>query len=60
MILADRFLARCDSPYAAYMSLQRALMTHYSAQGGSPELWCASLAPTFRRRYAYLLARTAV
>lgn len=55
MILAQKFLARYGTPFAAYMALQRALMLHYMTRGGSEEKWCTELAPLFQERYKDLL-----
>ena len=54
-ILAQLFLARHESPFAAYMALQRALLGHHLSQGGSPEDWCERMAPRFRQRYLPLV-----
>jgi len=54
-ILAQLFLARYESPFAAYMALQRALLAHHLSRGGSPEDWCERMAPVFRRRYQRLV-----
>lgn len=51
MILAQKYLARYDTPFAAYMALQRALLLHYLSRGGTEEKWCTEIAPIFRRRY---------
>lgn len=51
MILAQKYLARYNTPFAAYMALQRALLIHYLTQGGSEERWCSHIAPHFHRRY---------
>ena len=51
MILAHRYLARYETPFAAYMALQRALLLHYMSRGGTAEKWCAKIAPLFQRRY---------
>jgi hypothetical protein len=59
MILAQQYLARHSSPFAAYMALQRSLMQHYLSQGGSAETWCNRIAPAFRRRYAPVFAAVA-
>ena len=56
MILAPMYLARYESRFAAYMALQRALLSQYVARGGSPEAWCERLAPVFRRRFDTLVA----
>ena len=54
-ILAQLYLARHQSPFAAYMALQRALLEHHLNRGGSPEDWCERIAPAFRRRYQRLV-----
>ena len=59
MILAQRFLARYETPFAAYMALQRALLVHYLSRGGTEERWCAEIAPLFRRRYQRVFAEAA-
>jgi hypothetical protein len=59
MILAQRFLARYETPFAAYMALQRALLVHYLSRGGTEERWCAEIAPLFRRRYQPAFAEAA-
>jgi hypothetical protein len=59
MILALQYLARHDSPFAAYMALQRTLMQRYLSHGGTAEGWCTRIAPTFRRRYAPVFAAAA-
>lgn len=56
MILAQMYLARHESRFAAYMALQRALLAQYVARGGSAELWCERLAPVFRRRFEELVS----
>ena len=55
MILAQKYLARCETPFAAYMALQRALMIHYVLRGGTEESWCTHIAPHFHERYKTLL-----
>ena len=55
MILAEMYLARHESRFAAYMALQRALLAQYVARGGSPEAWCERMAPVFRRRFDALM-----
>ena len=59
MILAQKYLARCETPFAAYMALQRALMVHYMSRGGTEENWCERIAPAFRRRYQPVFAEAA-
>jgi hypothetical protein len=56
MILAQRYLARYETPFAAYMALQRALLLHYMSRGGTAEKWCAKIAPLFQRRYLTVFA----
>ena len=55
MILAQKYLARYATPFAAYMALQRALMMHYLSRGGSEQKWCERMAPLFHRRYERML-----
>jgi hypothetical protein len=57
LVLADAYLARHGSPFAAYMALQCALLERFVARGGSPDEWCNRLAPVFRRRYAPVFAQ---
>ena len=59
MVLAQQYLAKHQSPFAAYMALQRALMRHYMIQGGTEEVWCQKIAPLFRQRYAPVFASVA-
>jgi hypothetical protein len=51
MMLAEYYLAKHETPFTAYMALQRDLLYQYLMQGGTPEEWCRSMAPVFRRRY---------
>lgn len=53
-ILAELYLARHESQFAAYMALQRALLEHHLVRGGSVEDWCERMAPRFRQRYCGL------
>lgn len=53
-VLGDLYLARCGSGFAAYMALQRALITRWVARGGTEQSWCERMAPLFRRRYGWL------
>lgn len=55
MLLAQKYLARYSTPFAAYMALQRALLLHYLTRGGTEERWCADMAPRFHERYKELL-----
>lgn len=55
MILAQKYLARYETPFAAYMALQRALMVHYLLRGGTEQNWCEQIAPRFHERYKVLL-----
>jgi hypothetical protein len=57
MILAQKYLARYETPFAAYMALQRALMMHYLKLGGSEERWCDQIAPVFHKRYQGVFAQ---
>ena len=57
MILAQKYLARHKTPFAAYMALQRALMMHYMLRGGTEEQWCKLMAPRFHGRYAHVFDR---
>lgn len=57
MILAEMYLARHESRFAAYMALQRALLAQYVARGGSAEEWCERMAPLFRRRFDMLVSK---
>ena len=59
MILALQFLAKHESPFAAYMDLQRTLMQRYMSRGGTEDSWCTRIAPAFRRRYAPIFAAAA-
>lgn len=59
MILAQKYLARYETPFAAYMALQRALLLHYMSRGGTAETWCVKIAPIFRRRYMPVFAAAA-
>jgi hypothetical protein len=51
MLLAEYYLARNDSGFAAYMALQRALLTRWLARGGTEQSWCDRMAPRFQERY---------
>jgi hypothetical protein len=55
MILAQKYLARYETPFAAYMALQRALMMLYMSRGGTETEWCERIAPLFHRRYERML-----
>lgn len=55
MEILRRFLETSPTRYQAYVSLQCALMQRYVRRGGSPEDFCARLAPAFHRRYAPVL-----
>lgn len=56
MILAQKYLARYETPFAAYMALQRALMLLHLSRGGSERDWCERIAPIFHRRYQTMLS----
>ena len=51
MELIRRHLASQPSGYAAYLSLQRALMRRHIAKGGTAEDFCRRLSPVYRKRY---------
>jgi hypothetical protein len=53
--IARRFLEESPTRFAAYVSLQRALMLRFVARGGTTEEFCVRLAPVFHRKYAPLL-----
>lgn len=55
MEIARRFIRSAPSPFAAYLSLQTALMQRHVARGGTMEDFCQRLAPVFHRRWATLL-----
>jgi hypothetical protein len=55
MILAQKYLARYETPFAAYMALQRSLMILYMSRGGSEREWCERIAPLFHSRYEKML-----
>ena len=55
MEIARRFVESSPTGFAAYVSLQSALMRRYVARGGNLEDFCQRLAPVFHRRYASLL-----
>lgn len=55
MILAQKYLARHATPFAAYMALQRALMMLYMSRGGTEKDWCERIAPRFHQRYHEML-----
>ena len=59
MILAQKYLARYETPFAAYMALQRALLMHYLSRGGTEQNWCERMAPKFRARYQPVFAAAA-
>jgi hypothetical protein len=59
VILAQKYLARHATPFAAYMALQRALLLHYLSRGGTEESWCERIAPRFRQRYQPVFAAAA-
>lgn len=54
MEITRRFLERYPTRFGAYLALQRALMRHHIARGGTGEDFCQRLAPAFHRRYAPL------
>lgn len=54
--ISRRFCALHDTGLGAYLALQRALMRHYVARGGTEAEFCARLAAAFHRRHSTLLA----
>ena len=54
MMLAQTYLDRYETPFAAYMALQRALLFRFLVRGGTPDEWSRQLAPVFSRRYGPL------
>jgi hypothetical protein len=56
MIMAELFLARHETPFAAYMALQSALLQRHLRRGGSLDRWCSDIAPAYRRRYEQVFA----
>jgi hypothetical protein len=55
MEIVRRYMTPQSTGFAAYLSLQRALMLRYVARGGSVEEFCVRLAPAFHRRFAPLM-----
>jgi hypothetical protein len=55
METARRFVEVTPTRFGAYIALQCALMRRFVARGGTPEDFCARLAPVFHRRYGPLL-----
>ena len=54
-ILAEEYLARHGSSFAAYMALQRALLARFGGRGGTEQAWCERMAPVFHARYRGLI-----
>jgi hypothetical protein len=57
MMLAEKHMVRSGTGFAAYMTLQRALLARWIARGGTEVSWCARMAPLFRQRYGWLLVQ---
>ncbi len=57
MLLLERILSDCNTPFHAYMELQRRLLHRWIARGGTEEAWCERMAPAFHARYGPLLER---
>lgn len=51
MELVHGYLARYPTRLAAYLALQRALMRHYVARGGTAEGFSAHLSAAYRQRF---------
>jgi hypothetical protein len=49
------FVEKHGTGFAAYIALERALLQHWLARGGSLGEFCGRLAPAFRRRYGPIL-----
>ena len=56
MLLATYYLARTQSPLAAYNTLQVQLMRRFIGRGGTEAQWVAHYAAPFRRRFGWMLA----
>ena len=56
MLLATYYLARAQSPLAAYNALQVRLMIRFIGRGGSEAEWVAHSAEPFGRRFGWMLA----
>lgn len=57
MMLLERLMGDCESPFQAYMELQRRLLQRWMARGGTEEAWCQRLAPAFHARYGWIIER---
>jgi hypothetical protein len=57
MMLLERLMGDCESPFHAYMELQRRLLQRWMARGGTEEAWCQRLAPAFHARYGRIIER---
>lgn len=55
MILAEMELARCPTPFAAYVRLQARLLARWVAQGESEADWAPRVAAVYARRYRWVL-----
>jgi len=53
--ITRRFTASYGCGLSAYLALQRALMRHYVAQGGTEAEFCERLAAAFHRRHGRML-----
>ena len=53
--IARRFAALHGTGFGAYLALERALMGHYVARGGTEADFCERLAAAFHRRHGGLL-----
>ena len=56
MLLASYYLARAQSPLAAYNALQVQLMRRFIGRGGTEAEWVAHYAAPFRRRFGWMLS----
>jgi hypothetical protein len=55
MLLASYYLARAQSPLAAYNALQVSLMLRFIGRGGTAADWVTHYAEPFRRRFGWML-----
>jgi hypothetical protein len=53
--ITRRFTASYGTGFCAYLALQRALMGHFVARGGTEAEFCERLAEAFHRRHGRLL-----
>ncbi|MGH7482408.1 MAG: hypothetical protein ACRELV_09650 [Longimicrobiales bacterium] len=49
------YVERYGYGFAAYIALERALLAHWLARGGTLGEFCGRLAPAYRKRYGPIL-----